>query len=63
MISVINQLLFIYKAKHILVYSNRVKSTVNYDRKRKSNTWDITVTSLRPRNFSNFDFMLKKEFF
>ena len=61
MISVINQLLFIYKAKHILVYSNRVKSTVNYDRKRKSNTWDITGTSLRPRNFSNFDFMLNKE--
>ena len=59
MISVINQILFIYKAKHILVYSKR--STVNYDRKRKSNTWDITGTSLRPRNFSNFDFMLNKE--
>ena len=34
MIAGINQILFIYKAKHILVYSNRAKSTVNYDRKR-----------------------------
>lgn len=41
MISVINQLLFIYKAKHILVYSKRVKST----RKRKSNTWVLTDNS------------------
>ena len=61
MIAGINQILFIYKAKHILVYSKRVKSTVNYDRKRKSNTRDITGTTLRPRNFSNFDFMLKNE--
>ena len=61
MIAGINQILFIYKAKHILVYSKRAKSTVNYNRKRKSNTWDITGTTLRPRNFSNFDFMLKNE--
>ena len=43
--------MFIYKIKHILVYSDWVKYSENYSRMKKSNTWDITGTTLRPRSF------------